>query len=151
MDYGYFWHDPKSVRLICSSVICLKRSYPVQRRRCVFNRTCLVFKINCGSKIENVKETQAVQLRTLQVWTCRPRPPPPFHLTRTRWDDARSRGQSEQTRNEDGDESGAAVSLCKLFPRSASLLCGRAACGEPPAVESRLRADTAHSLRLVLR
>lgn len=61
------------------------------------------------------------------------------------------RAESEQTRNEDGDESGAAVPLCKLFPRSASLLCGRAAGDEPPSVERRLRADTAHSLRLVLR
>lgn len=134
MDYGYFWHDPKSVRLICSSVICLKRSYPVQRRRCVFNRTCLVFKINCGSKIENVKETQAVQLRTLQVWTCRPpRPPLDAHtlgrcaLPRTEWTDAEWRWRWERR---------CGVSLQTFPPECFTSLWPRrlwraASCGEP--------------------
>lgn len=52
----------------------------------------------------------------------------------------------KHTRSEDGDESGAAVPLCKLFPRTASAVAGSAARGDSAAVEELLSADTEHYL-----
>lgn len=81
---------------------------------------------------------------------------PPFRALNERRDGARPREQvyrapapestdaHAHTRSEDGDESGAAVPLRKLLPRSASALRRGAAHGGPPAVEERLPADAEH-------
>lgn len=50
------------------------------------------------------------------------------------------------TLSEDGDESSAAVPLCKLFSQTASTLVGGAASSDPAAVEERLSADTEDQL-----
>ncbi len=75
---------------------------------------------------------------------------------RKQWDGARSRGQvyvhsikvstHTHTRSEDGDESDAALPLCKLFPQTAPAVVRGAGCCDSAAVEERLSADTEHDL-----